>query len=144
MQKTVAFFKRTEKNGVFRTEKNAVPNPVITTVRHYRDFATLVLSTTYVAADLLSMYSIVRMMFHFFTSTLQCVLHRLQSTSHYLCCLVQRKFLDLLQKCFTSIWIFKNKLLLKQFCTLSKNIFQCISDRGDAILVRMRMNNRNV
>ena len=69
MQKTVAFFKRTEKNGVFRTEKNAVPNPVITTVRHYRDFATLVLSTTYVAADLLTMYSIVRMMFHFFTST---------------------------------------------------------------------------
>ena len=27
MQKNVAFFKRTEKNGAFRTEKNAVPNP---------------------------------------------------------------------------------------------------------------------
>ena len=26
-QKNVAFFKRTEKNGAFRTEKNAVPNP---------------------------------------------------------------------------------------------------------------------
>ena len=25
--KNVAFFKRTEKNGMFRTEKNAVPNP---------------------------------------------------------------------------------------------------------------------
>ena len=50
-----------------------MPNPVITTVqctvRHYRDFATLVLSTTFVAADLLSMYSIVRMLLHFFTST---------------------------------------------------------------------------
>ena len=69
MQKNVAFFKRTENNGVFRTGKNAVPNPVITTVRHYRDFTTLVLRTTYVAADLLSMYSIVRMLLHFFTST---------------------------------------------------------------------------
>ena len=27
MQKNVAFFKRTEKNGTFRMEKNAVPNP---------------------------------------------------------------------------------------------------------------------
>ena len=27
MQKNVAFFKRTEKNRAFRTEKNAVPNP---------------------------------------------------------------------------------------------------------------------
>ena len=27
MEKNVAFFKRTEKNGTFRTEKNAVPNP---------------------------------------------------------------------------------------------------------------------
>ena len=27
MQKHVAFFKRTEKNGAFRMEKNAVPNP---------------------------------------------------------------------------------------------------------------------
>ena len=26
-EKNVAFFKRTEKNGTFRTEKNAVPNP---------------------------------------------------------------------------------------------------------------------
>ena len=32
MQKKVAFFKRTEKNGAFRTEKNAVPNPGI---RHH-------------------------------------------------------------------------------------------------------------
>ena len=27
MEKNVAFFKRKEKNGTFRTEKNAVPNP---------------------------------------------------------------------------------------------------------------------
>ena len=27
MQKNVAFFKRTEKNGAFRMGKNAVPNP---------------------------------------------------------------------------------------------------------------------
>ena len=27
MEKNVAFFKRTEKNGTFRMEKNAVPNP---------------------------------------------------------------------------------------------------------------------
>ena len=27
MEKNVAFFKRTEKNGTFRTEKNVVPNP---------------------------------------------------------------------------------------------------------------------
>ena len=114
------------KNG---KECDAQPCNNYSTVRHYRDFATLVLSTTFVAADLLSMYSIVRMLLHFFTSTVQCVLHRLQSTSHYLCCLVRRKFLDLLQKCFTSIWIFNNKLLLKQFCTLSKNIFR-VSQTG--------------
>ena len=29
MEKNVAFFKRKEKNGTFRTEKNAVPNPVL-------------------------------------------------------------------------------------------------------------------
>ena len=28
MQKNVAFFKRTEKKGTFRREKNTVPNPV--------------------------------------------------------------------------------------------------------------------
>ena len=27
MEKTVAFFKRMQKNDAFRTEKNAVPNP---------------------------------------------------------------------------------------------------------------------
>ena len=28
-EKSVAFFKRTEKNGRFRTKKNAVPNPAV-------------------------------------------------------------------------------------------------------------------
>ena len=27
MEKNIAFFKRTEKNGTFRAEKNVVPNP---------------------------------------------------------------------------------------------------------------------
>ena len=31
-EKNIAFFKRTEKNGTFRMEKNAVPNPVF---RHH-------------------------------------------------------------------------------------------------------------
>ena len=29
MQKHVAFFKRTQKNDAFRTQKNAVPNPAM-------------------------------------------------------------------------------------------------------------------
>ena len=35
MEKNVAFFKRMEKNGTFRTEKNEVPNPALYNVKIY-------------------------------------------------------------------------------------------------------------
>ena len=45
MQKNVAFFKRTEKNGTFRAEKNAVPNPAhLTPFRE--DYHTVRLATS--------------------------------------------------------------------------------------------------
>ena len=33
-EKNIAFFKRMEKNGTFRTEKNAVPNPALSCVQY--------------------------------------------------------------------------------------------------------------